>query len=196
MTNAYGSISHSLVEFALQRHHAPSKIRNLILDYYNGCYKWNQLEKRIITDCAICVTIFVLAMNMVTKSAEVKCRGSRHETTFSPGLMDDLNIIASSVPGTRWILQGLGKLITWARLSFPARWPGLPHSLRSVGLYGSSNILQLPFGGLKEGSWCHGQGIHSYTEAWGTPKQQVQGVKSGRAGSGEQLRHLSWQSLG
>lgn len=32
--------------------------------------------------------------------------------------MNDLTITTTSVPGSRWILQGLEKLITWARMSF------------------------------------------------------------------------------
>lgn len=34
LANAYGSIPHKLVEEALNRHYIPSKVRNLILDYY------------------------------------------------------------------------------------------------------------------------------------------------------------------
>ena len=32
--------------------------------------------------------------------------------------MDDLRVTTTSVPGCRWILQGLEKLIRWARMSF------------------------------------------------------------------------------
>lgn len=36
--------------------------------------------------------------------------------------MDDLTVPTSSVPGSRWILQGLERLIKWARMSFkPAK---------------------------------------------------------------------------
>ena len=132
LTNAYGSIPHSLVEIALQKHHVPSNIRVLILDYYNNfrmrvtsgstTSNWHRLEKGIITGCTISVTLFALAMNMVAKSAEVECRGPKTKSgTRQPPIrafMDDLTITTSSVPGTRWILQGLEKLIAWARMSF------------------------------------------------------------------------------
>lgn len=84
LANAYGSIPHKLVEVALLKHHMSSKIKDLILDYYNNfnmrvtsrpitsdCH-W--LEKGIITGCTILVIIFTLAMNMVVKSAEVEFR--------------------------------------------------------------------------------------------------------------------------
>ena len=31
--------------------------------------------------------------------------------------MDDLTVMTTSVPGCRWILEGLEGLITWARMS-------------------------------------------------------------------------------
>ncbi|KAK0146619.1 Retrovirus-related Pol polyprotein from type-1 retrotransposable element R2 [Merluccius polli] len=93
LTNANGSIPHKLVETALDRHHVPGKIRDLILDYYKSfklrvTSEWHRLEKGIITGCTITVILFALAMNMLVKA-----------------FMDDL----TSVPGCQWILQGLEK---------------------------------------------------------------------------------------
>lgn len=132
LTNAYGSIPHKLVELALHRHHVPSKIKDLILDYYNNfrlrvtsgsvTSDWQRLGKGIITSCTISVILFTLAMNMVVKAAEVECRGplSKSGVRQPPirAYMDDLTITTTSVPGSRWILQGLEKLITWARMNF------------------------------------------------------------------------------
>lgn len=36
LTNAYGSISHKLVETTLDCHHIPSKIKDLVLNYYRN----------------------------------------------------------------------------------------------------------------------------------------------------------------
>ncbi|XP_061896833.1 uncharacterized protein LOC133645919 [Entelurus aequoreus] len=136
LTNAYGSIPHKLVEIALTRHHVPGKICNLIMDYYNNfearvsssqvTSAWHRLEKGIITGCTISVSLFSLAMNMIVKSAEVECRGpkSRSGTRQPPirAFMDDLTVMTTSVPGCRWLLQGLERLITWAKMSFkPAK---------------------------------------------------------------------------
>ena len=84
LTNAYGSIPHKLVEMALDLHHVPGKIRDLILDYYKSCKlrvtsgtvtsEWHRLEKGIITGCTSSVILFALAMNMLVKSAEMECR--------------------------------------------------------------------------------------------------------------------------
>ncbi|XP_062872774.1 uncharacterized protein LOC134334411 [Trichomycterus rosablanca] len=136
LTNAYGSIPHKLVETALTRHHVPVAITNLILDYYNNFQlrvtsgsstsAWQRLEKGIITGCTISVPLFSLAMNMIVKSAEVECRGplSKSGTRQPPirAFMDDLTVTTTSVPGCRWLLQGLEQLISWARMSFkPAK---------------------------------------------------------------------------
>lgn len=136
LTNAYGSIPHKLVEIALTRHHVPENITNLILDYYNNFLlrvtsgsstsAWQRLEKGIITGCPISVPLFSLAMNMIVKSAEVECRGplSKSGTRQPPirAFMDDLTVTTTSVPGCRWLLQGLERLVSWARMSFkPAK---------------------------------------------------------------------------
>ena len=106
------------------------------MDYYNNfrlrvtsgsiASAWQHLEKGIITGCTISVLLFSLAMNMIVKSAEVECRGpmSRSGTRQPPirAFMDDLTVTATSVPGCRWLLQGLERLISWARMSFkPAK---------------------------------------------------------------------------
>ncbi|TWW71600.1 hypothetical protein D4764_16G0000970 [Takifugu flavidus] len=110
LTNAYGSIPHKLVELALHLHHVPSKIKDLILDYYNKfrlrvtsgsvTSDWHRLEKGIITGCTISV-LFVLAMNMVVKAAEVESRGplSRSGARQPPirAYMDDLTCDGGSL---------------------------------------------------------------------------------------------------
>lgn len=82
--------------------------------------------KGIITGCTISVSLFALAKNMLVKSAEVECRGplSRSSTWQPPirAFMDDLTVTTTSVPGCRWLLQGLDWLISWARMCFsPAK---------------------------------------------------------------------------
>ena len=132
LANAYGSIPHKLVETTLDRHHIPRKFKDLILDYYGNfrlrvtsgsvTSDWHRLEKGIITGCTISVILFALAMSMLVKAAETECRGplSKSGVRQPPicAFMDDLTVTTTSVPGCRWILQGLEKLIRWARMSF------------------------------------------------------------------------------
>lgn len=125
LANAYGSIPHKLIMLVLQRHHVPSKIT----DYYSkfrlrattgsGTSDCHRLEKGIITCCTISVILFALTINMIFKSAEVECRGPlmRSGVRQPPirAFMDDPTVTTTSVPGSRWIFQGLEKLINWAR---------------------------------------------------------------------------------
>ncbi|XP_053183947.1 LOW QUALITY PROTEIN: uncharacterized protein LOC128367182 [Scomber japonicus] len=132
LANAYGSIPHKLVETTLDHHQIPCMIKDLILDYYGDFMlrvtsgsitsNWHRLEKGIITGCTISVILFALAMNMLVKAAETECRGPLSKSGIRQppirAFMDDLSVTTTSVPGCRWILQGLVKLISWARMSF------------------------------------------------------------------------------
>ncbi len=121
---------------ALEKHHVPQKVKDLILDYYSkfslrvftGQLKsdWHQLEVGIITGWIISLTLFARSMNMLVKAAETECRGplSKSGVRQPPirALMDDLTVKTTAVLGARWILQGLERLISWACMSFkPAK---------------------------------------------------------------------------
>ena len=136
LANAYGSIPHKLVEEALTRHHVPPSVCDLIADYYRNfrlrtcsssvTSEWQTLEKGIITGCTMSAVLFSLTMNMLVKAAEVECRGplSRSGVRQSPirAYMDDLTVTTTSVMGGRWLLKGLERNMTWARMYFkPAK---------------------------------------------------------------------------
>ncbi|XP_075315189.1 uncharacterized protein LOC142375145 [Odontesthes bonariensis] len=113
-----------------------SLLADELLDYYS-CFSlrvtsgtvtsaFHRLEKGIITGCTISVVLFSLAMNMLVKSAEVECRGPLTNSGMRQppirAFMDDLTVTTTSVPGCRWILQGLEHLIRWAWMNFkPAK---------------------------------------------------------------------------
>uniref|UniRef100_A0A3B1JAJ2 Reverse transcriptase domain-containing protein n=1 Tax=Astyanax mexicanus TaxID=7994 RepID=A0A3B1JAJ2_ASTMX len=132
LANAYGSIPHKLVQTTLERHHVPGQVAELIMNYYDQfsmrvstgsiTSEWHRVEVGIITGCTISVILFVLAMNMLVKSAETQCRGPKTMTGVRQppvrAFMDDLTITTESVPGSRWILQGLEELCGWARMRF------------------------------------------------------------------------------
>ncbi|KAL1270905.1 hypothetical protein QQF64_029921 [Cirrhinus molitorella] len=74
---------------------------------------------------------------MVVKSAEVECRGPLTKSGLRQppirAYMDDLTITTTSVPGSRWILQGLERLITWASISFkPSKSSRIPVAVISA----------------------------------------------------------------
>lgn len=87
LADAFGSIPHKLIQLTLLKHHVSSRCRDIITDYYNNFRirvssgavesSWHKVEIGIITGCTISVTLFTLAMNMLTKAAEPECRGPR-----------------------------------------------------------------------------------------------------------------------
>lgn len=125
----------------MNRHHVPSKIMDLILDYCNNfrlrvmsgsvTSSWHCLEKGIITGCTNSVILFAFAMNMVAK------------------LYNDLTQIL-------WPLLEYDVVIASVELmerkvsSYLHRWLGLPRSLSTTALYGTNNTLQLPFSSITE----------------------------------------------
>ena len=136
LAKAYESMPHKLVEEALKRHLVPPSVCDLIADYYKNLRlraysstvtsEWQTLEKGIITVCTMSSILFSLTMNMLVNAAEVKCRGplSRSGIRQSPirAYMDDLTVTTTSVMGGRWLLKGLERNMTWARMYFkPAK---------------------------------------------------------------------------
>ena len=128
--NAFGSIPHKLFQLTLKKHHVPSRCRDLIAGYYNNfrmrvssgaiTSSWHKVEISITTGFTISVTLFSLAMNMLTKSAEPECRGPRTNSGQRQpsirALMNDLTVTPESDPCCWWILKGREKLVECARI--------------------------------------------------------------------------------
>lgn len=131
LANVFGSIPHKCIQLTLKLH-VSSICRDLIADYYSNfrmrassgatTSSWHKVEIGIITGCTISETLFSLAMNMLTKSAEPEFRGPRTNSGQRQppirAFMDDLTVMTESVPGCRWILKGLEKLVGWAWMRF------------------------------------------------------------------------------
>ena len=74
LANAYGSVPHLLIEFALRRYKVPEKWIKLILSYYNGLWSrtrggdvysdWFLYEIGIFAGCTISVILFLAAFNI------------------------------------------------------------------------------------------------------------------------------------
>ncbi|XP_029688563.1 uncharacterized protein [Takifugu rubripes] len=161
LTNAYWSIPHKLVELALHLHHVPSKIKDLILNYDNKfrlrvtsgsvTADWHHLEKGIITGCTISDTA------AIQKSME-ELGGwlTKVDKSGLPGRFKAWIYQYSILPRVLWPLLVYVVPVTTVESferkisSFLRRWLGLPRSLNSDALYGTSNTLQLPFSGLTE----------------------------------------------
>ena len=79
IANAYGSVPHQLIFFALKRYGIPEKWISLIKNYYNGLWScsfsesapsgWHQHQKGIFAGCTISVILFLVAINTIIKYA-------------------------------------------------------------------------------------------------------------------------------
>ena len=135
LANAYGSVPHRLIDLAMTRYFLPMRIQELVLMYYHKVRvrfstrtfttSPQRVEKGIVTGCTISVILFVMAFNLLIKTAESECRGpvtrSGSRQPSIRGFMDDLTITTESATGGRWILKALDKLVTWARMEFKTR---------------------------------------------------------------------------
>ena len=75
IANAYGSIPHRLIFFALQRYGVPAGWIALIKNYYVGIYSksfsefapsnWHQHLKGIFAGCTISIILFLAGINII-----------------------------------------------------------------------------------------------------------------------------------
>nr|BAC82600.1 reverse transcriptase [Danio rerio] len=161
LTNAYGSIPHKLVEVALEKHHVPQKVKDIIIDYYSKfslrvssgqlTSDWHQLEVGKAFNCSF------------NDSDSI-----RETSTNMKGWLKAVD--KSGLPGIfkAWVYQhGILLRLLWPLLIYEVpmtvvegfelkvscylrRWLGLPRSLSNIGLYGNTNKLKLPFGSVRE----------------------------------------------
>lgn len=91
LANTYGFLPHSLIFEDLKLYHIPNNTQRLISSYYsniklrfsdnNVTTSWQALERRIVTECTISVTLFVMGINLVIKSADKVMRPGKNPTT-------------------------------------------------------------------------------------------------------------------
>ena len=131
--NAYGSLPHKLIFFALERYGVPKHWSNLVKKYYEGLWSrsvsstapssWHRHQRGIFQGCTISVTLFLISMNVILeyiKQVEVKA----YETSTGINLpvtrafLDDLNLMTTNVKDTQSLLTHSAIALKWARLSF------------------------------------------------------------------------------
>ena len=131
LANAYGSVPHKLIVFALRRYQVPEDWISLIMAYYDGMWgrttasgvssEWVLYEKGIFAGCTISVILFIAAFNVILEyvdEAEVErykmATGNRIE--LLRGFMDDVSILTRSIPMARIVLKRTEVAVAWARM--------------------------------------------------------------------------------
>ena len=86
LANAYGSVPHKLILFALRRYQVPDRWIELIMAYYDGLWgrtsasgvssEWMRYERGIFAGCTISVVLFVAAFNVIFRALALLCHYS------------------------------------------------------------------------------------------------------------------------
>ena len=119
IANAYGSIPHKLIIFALHGYGASPKWIHLIQTYYSGIFSksfsqeapssWHRHQRGIFAGCTLSIILFLAGMNIILEYYLVATTPQFHRNNISllpmRAFMDDLNIMSSIVCGAKTFLS-------------------------------------------------------------------------------------------
>ena len=132
IANAYGSISHKLIAFALHRYGVSPQWIRLIETYYKGIFSksfsesatsaWHRHQRLIFAGCTLSIIIFLAGMNIILEySMQARVPKFTTNNTTLPLLrafMDDLSLMSANVSGAQTLLSRCITALSWARLEF------------------------------------------------------------------------------
>lgn len=130
LANAYGSVPHELIDMALNYFHFPEKIRDIIMKYFRLAFmrftmkkyttRWQSLEIGIMMGCVISPLLFVLAMELILRSAANTTMGvtTNKQIILPPSraFMDDITIIVPSKTAAKCLLDRYFDLLTTVKM--------------------------------------------------------------------------------
>ena len=121
IANAYGSIPHKLIVFALRRYGASPQWIRLVENYYKGIFSksvifsesatsaWHKHHWGIFAGCTLSIILFLAGMNIILEySLQVKVPKFITNNTELPLLcafIDVLSLISSTVSGAKTLLS-------------------------------------------------------------------------------------------
>ena len=128
LENAFGSLRHDLIQFALDWYHFPIEFRSFVYDYYEGLYikvrtsKWITepvaLLMGIFQGCPLSVQLFNIVWNIALDMVESSpAKGYRLKEAGIEkrqlSYMDDETVIASSPEEAQLVLDALDSYLSW-----------------------------------------------------------------------------------
>ena len=135
LANAYGSVPHKLIIFALRRYGVPQEWINLITDYYWGLWgrsscksaksAWFQYQRGIFAGCTISVILFLVAFNIFLEyiklgNPDPYILNSGNILEMFRAFMDDLSILSASILGGGESLRRTKEVLEWGRMGLRA----------------------------------------------------------------------------
>ena len=133
IANAYGSIPHKLIFFALERYGIPASWISLLKNYYAGIHSksfsefapsdCHQHQTGIFASCTLSIILFLAGINIIIEytlatSAPSFVMSSKVSIPLIRAFMDDMNLMSSSVSGAQNLLECCTTALKWARMEF------------------------------------------------------------------------------
>ncbi|XP_072020240.1 uncharacterized protein [Amphiura filiformis] len=130
LANAYGSVAHNLIQFALEWYNVPSTTRELIFNYYGALFvrvrtkkwtsDWFMYQIGLFQGCPLYVVLFLIVFNplldlLTTKQDQGYQLKNTDFKQSQKAYAEDLTIIAGSVDGCRELLTLVETFLKWPR---------------------------------------------------------------------------------
>ena len=153
IANAYGSIPHKLIIFALHRYGVSPKWIHLIETYYSEIFSksfsqeaptsWHRHQRGIFAGCTLSIILFLAGMNIILEYSLVATTPQFHLNNISlppmRAFIDDLNIMSSTICGAKTLLSRCTIALNWAGLTFRA------DKSRSIVIIKGRSVNTTPF---------------------------------------------------
>lgn len=132
LANAFGSVPHAAISFALRWYHLPETFVELIEAYYAGLYgrfsvqdwtsDWQKFSIGIFMGCTLSPILFVTTFNLLNEfvsQLSPKLYFMKKKDTHIPVLkeyMDDITICTASVASAQEVLGKVNEFMKWSRM--------------------------------------------------------------------------------
>ena len=133
IANAYGSVPHHLLFFALRGYDIPEHWVSLFIKYYEGLWSiswsdsapssWHHHLRGIFIGCTASIIFFLSAINVIIEHISAVTKDEICKTmTSTPvkAFTDDIFLMSPSIPATQVLLDRCAVALIWARMSFGA----------------------------------------------------------------------------
>ena len=153
LANAYGSVHHRLIDFALSHYHAPPKFKHMVSSLYSGLVaqvstaNWSTtalpLQVGVYQGDPLSVSIFNTVINTLVDTLKTRIdlgyslSNSRHKVLLLQ-YADDSCIVADSPASAQHLLDMVDSWLTWSGMR------AKPNKCHSLALKGSSGKLMDP----------------------------------------------------